>query len=170
LTLQIPVMRALIVLTLISAGLAGCSHLPSMPKLSMPSLSPYKIDIQQGNVVDQATLAKLQLGMTRAQVKFVMGTPLLTDIFHANRWDYIYIYRKDGKITEQHRAVLYFDGDKLDRIVDLLDDGKGAPPAAIDKTNAPAAADMTGAPAAANKAEAPAAVPATAPIDKGVAQ
>ena len=123
-TLQIPVMRTLIVLTLLSAGLMGCSHLPSFPKLSASSLTPYKIDIQQGNFIDQDMVAKLQPGMTRAQVKFVMGTPLVEDIFHANRWDYIYIYRKEGKITEQRRAVLYFNGDKLDHVVNLLGEDK----------------------------------------------
>ena len=119
-TLQIPVMRSLIVLTLVSAGLMGCSHLPSWPKFNSSTFSPYKIDIQQGNFVDQEMVAKLQPGMTRAQVKFVMGTPLVTDIFHVNRWDYIYIYRTDGKVTEQRRAVLYFDGDKLDHVVNQL--------------------------------------------------
>ena len=125
-TLQIPVMRMPFVLILLSAGLAGCSSWPSMPKLGVPSLTPYKIDIQQGNFVDQEMLAKLQPGMTRAQVKFVMGTPLVTDVFHANRWDYIYIYRKDGKVIEQRRAVLYFDGDKLERVVNLLGEDKSA--------------------------------------------
>ena len=121
-TLQIPVMRMPFVLILLSVGLAGCSSWSSMDKFGLP----YKIDIQQGNYVDQAMLAKLQPGMTRAQVKFIMGTPLVTDVFHANRWDYIYIYRKDGKVTEERRAVLYFDGDKLDRIVNMLGEDKSA--------------------------------------------
>ena len=135
-TLQIPVMRTLIVLTLVSAGLMGCSHLPSMPKFSASSLTPYKIDIQQGNFVDQEMLAKLHPGMTRAQVKFVMGTPLVADVFHANRWDYIYMYRKDGKLAEERRAVLYFDGDKLDRIEDMLNDGTKTTPVSSDKAGA----------------------------------
>lgn len=125
-TLQTPVMRMPFALILLTAGLTGCSSWPSLPKLGMPSLTPYKIDIQQGNFVDQAMLAKLQQGMTRAQVKFIMGTPLVTDVFHANRWDYIYIYRKDGKLAEERRAVLYFDGDKLERVVNMLGEDKSA--------------------------------------------
>jgi outer membrane protein assembly factor BamE len=115
-TLQIPVMRALITFSLIAAGLAGCSYLPSMPKINAQTFSPYKIDIQQGNYVDESMVDKLKLGMTHTQVKFIMGTPLVTDVFHANRWDYIYTYRKDGKLTEQRRVVLIFKGDALDSI------------------------------------------------------
>lgn len=115
-TLQIPVMRVLITFSLIVASLTGCSYLPTMPKLNSQTFSPYKIDIQQGNFVDEAMVDKLQLGMTRTQVKFIMGTPLVMDVFHANRWDYIYTYRKDGKLTEKRRVVLYFKGDVLENI------------------------------------------------------
>lgn len=112
-TLQMPVMRVLITFSLIAASLAGCSYLPSMPKINAQTFSPYKIDIQQGNFLDEAMVDKLKLGMTHVQVKFIMGTPLVADVFHANRWDYIYTYRKDGKLTEQRRVVLYFKDDAL---------------------------------------------------------
>jgi len=115
-TLQMPVMRVLITFSLIAASLAGCSYLPSMPKINAQTFSPYKIDIQQGNYIDEAMVDKLKLGMTHVQVKFIMGTPLVADVFHANRWDYIYTYRKDGKLTEQRRVVLNFKGDALDSI------------------------------------------------------
>lgn len=112
-TLQMPVMRVLIISSLVVASLAGCSHLPSMPKINANTFSPYKIDIQQGNYIDESMVDKLQVGMTHTQVKFIMGTPLVADVFHANRWDYIYTYRKDGKLTEQRRVVLYFKDDAL---------------------------------------------------------
>lgn len=115
-TLQIPVMRVLITFSLIATSLAGCSYLPSMPKINAQTFTPYKIDIQQGNFLDEAMVDKLKVGMTRTQVKFIMGTPLVTDVFHANRWDYIYTYRKNGKLTEQRRVVLYFNGDVLEKI------------------------------------------------------
>jgi outer membrane protein assembly factor BamE len=107
------VMRILITCSLILSSLAGCSYLP---KINANTFSPYKIDIQQGNYVDEVTVDKLKLGMTRAQVNFVMGTPLITDVFHANRWDYIYTFRAAGKLTEQRRVVLYFKDDTLDFI------------------------------------------------------
>ncbi|BBP00192.1 outer membrane protein assembly factor BamE [Sulfuriferula nivalis] len=115
-TLQMPVMRVLIISSLFVVGLAGCSHLPSMPKINAQTFSPYKIDIQQGNYVDESMVDKLKLGMTHTQVKFIMGTPLVSDVFHANRWDYIYTYRKDGKLTEQRRVVLIFKDDALESI------------------------------------------------------
>jgi outer membrane protein assembly factor BamE len=101
-------MRTLVLISALCVGLAGCKSLPSLPKLS---LTPYKIDIQQGNVLDQDAVAKLKPGLTRAQVRFIMGTPLVTDIYHANRWDYVYIDKKAGKLVAQRRVVVFFDGD-----------------------------------------------------------
>jgi outer membrane protein assembly factor BamE len=79
-------------------------------------LAPYKMDIQQGNVITQEMLAKLQPGMTRSQVRFALGTPLVVDPFRADRWDYVYYYTKQGVVTEQRRIVVVFKDDKLARI------------------------------------------------------
>ncbi|BAN34757.1 SmpA/OmlA [Sulfuricella denitrificans skB26] len=79
-------------------------------------LTPYKIDIQQGNVVTQEMVAKLKPGMTKAQVRFVLGTPLITDAFHASRWDYVYRYQKAGKLTEERKLALFFDQELLQRV------------------------------------------------------
>jgi outer membrane protein assembly factor BamE len=79
-------------------------------------LTPYKIDIQQGNVVTQEMVAKLKPGMTKAQVRFVMGTPLITDAFHANRWDYVYRFQKAGKLMEERKLALFFDRELLQRV------------------------------------------------------
>ncbi|MEQ1667660.1 MAG: outer membrane protein assembly factor BamE [Sulfuriferula sp.] len=117
-------MRVLITFSLIATSLAGCSYLPSMPKINAQTFSPYKIDIQQGNFLDDAMVDKLKVGMTRTQVKFILGTPLVTDVFHANRWDYIYTYRKDGKLTEQRRVVLYFNGDVLESMTKYVGGSK----------------------------------------------
>jgi outer membrane protein assembly factor BamE len=83
---------------------------------SMPNLAPYKIDVQQGNVVTQEMVAKLKPGMTKSQVRFVLGTPLVTDAFHADRWDYVYQLRKQGKLTEQRRLTVIFEQDLLKRV------------------------------------------------------
>ena len=114
-------MRALILIFAASLGLAGCK---SMPSFSIPSLTPYKIDIQQGNYVDSANVAKLKIGMTRAQISFIMGTPLVKDMFHTGRWDYIYIDNKAGKLVTKRRVAVYFDGDIAKRIVEVMDNGK----------------------------------------------
>lgn len=85
----------------------GCSYF--LPE-------PHKIDIQQGNRVKQEDLDKIKVGMTRDQVKFVLGTPLLQDAFHQNRWDYMY-YLMDGKgKVVKSRVSLFFEGDQLVRI------------------------------------------------------
>lgn len=77
--------------------------------------SPYRPDIQQGNFVSQEMLTQLKVGQTREQVKFILGTPLLTDAFHANRWDYpFYLARGNGELT-QARVTVYFKDDKVEK-------------------------------------------------------
>lgn len=82
----------------------------------LPTLGPYKIDIQQGNVVTQEMVSKLKPGMTRNQVRFILGTPLVVDPFHADRWDYVYLFQKGGGTPEQRRIAVIFQGDKLVRV------------------------------------------------------
>ena len=81
-----------------------------------PSVKPFKMDIQQGNVVTSKMLLQLRPGMTKSQVKFIMGTPLIVDSFHKDRWDYFYQMRQAGKITEQRRVILDFDKDLLTKV------------------------------------------------------
>jgi len=88
--------------------LAGCGSVP-FPRL-------YKLDVRQGNYIDQAAVEQLQLGMSKRQVQLLLGSPLLTDPFHEDRWDYIYRYSPRGKLAEQRRATLYFEGELLSRI------------------------------------------------------
>jgi outer membrane protein assembly factor BamE len=92
--------------------------------LSLILLSPvlsscvYKMDIRQGNYVTTEMIAKLKIGMTRQQVRYVLGTPLVSDVFHANRWDYVYRLEHGHKLLEQQNLTLYFEGDRLARMVD----------------------------------------------------
>lgn len=89
-------------------------------------IRPYKMDILQGNYIEQAQLDKLKPGMTRSQVRYALGTPLVADPFHPDRWDYLYIDRKKGRLVDYRRLTLYFDGDKLRR---ALTDLPAEPPA-----------------------------------------
>ncbi len=78
--------------------------------------SPYRPDIQQGNFVSQEMLSQLKVGQTREQVRFLLGTPLLRDIFHADRWDYpFYLARGNGELTTS-RVTVFFEDDKVVRI------------------------------------------------------
>ncbi len=80
-------------------------------------LKPYKLDIQQGNVLTQEMVDKLRPGMTRAQVRYVLGTPLVADPFHKDRWDYFYSYKKGVEaVPESRRLTLLFEGDVLRRV------------------------------------------------------
>ncbi|KQQ67583.1 hypothetical protein ASF84_00095 [Pseudomonas sp. Leaf127] len=90
-------------------ALAGCSF---------PGV--YKIDIQQGNVVTQDMIDQLRPGMTRRQVRFIMGNPLLTDTFHTDRWDYLYSMQPGGGERQQERVSLIFNSN--DQLVSLSGD------------------------------------------------
>lgn len=83
---------------------------------ALPSIKPYRMDIQQGNIVTSKMLMQLKPGMSKSQARFVMGTPLLQDSFHGDRWDYFYQYRKDGKIVQQRRVILEFENEQLKRV------------------------------------------------------
>jgi len=80
--------------------------------------SPHRISIQQGNKVTPENFAKLKTGMSRNQVTFVLGSPLLKDPFHQDRWDYIYYKKPGNEAVKQSRVTLYFDGDTLTKIDD----------------------------------------------------
>ena len=101
-------MRALLCAIGIAAMLGACTILPA-------SLSVYKLDINQGNYVTQDQVDKLRVGQTRTEVRAVMGTPLVNDPFHANRWDYMYEFNRQGVTLEHRQFVLFFVDDRLDR-------------------------------------------------------
>jgi len=71
--------------------------------------------VQQGNYITEDMIAKLKPGMTRSQVRFLLGTPLLVDPFHADRWDYLYRVYYDGKVTEDKQFTVFFTGDAAAR-------------------------------------------------------
>lgn len=101
-------LAALAALFLVSCGSA---------RLPMPSLTPYRIEIQQGNFVSQEMVSQLKLGMSKDQVRFVLGTPLITDGFHAERWDYVFRrQRVNSNELEQRKFAVFFEGGKLKRI------------------------------------------------------
>lgn len=76
-------------------------------------LTPYKLDIPQGNAITADQVDKLKLGMTRSQVRFILGTPLLADTFHQNRWDYLFYDSRGGSLKESRSYQVTFDGDRL---------------------------------------------------------
>ncbi len=96
-------------------GLMGCESLQSSDSF-LGVLTPYRVEVVQGNVVTQEQAAALQPGMTREQVRDVLGSPLLTDVFHADRWDYVFTIRRPGAAPQQRKIVVLFDGDRMKSI------------------------------------------------------
>lgn len=87
---------------LIAAALAACV---------------YRIDIQQGNLLDDEDIGQIEVGMTRSQVQFLLGTPMVADTFHRDRWDYAYYYRRGrSDDTIKRWVVVHFENDRVARI------------------------------------------------------
>jgi outer membrane protein assembly factor BamE len=111
-------------------------------EVALPQITqPYRIVIQQGNFISQEMVAQLKPGMSKEQVRFVLGTPLVTDIFHSDRWDYVYFRELPGGKRDQRNLSVIFEGGKLARVIGDLLPGEGqAAPAAVAKPAAPSAA------------------------------
>ena len=91
------------------------------PLIALASLAlsacVYRIDIQQGNLLDEDDINQVDLGMTRSQVQFLLGTPMIADSFHRDRWDYAYYYRQGRSPDADRRwVVVYFENDRVQRI------------------------------------------------------
>lgn len=83
--------------------------------MSFRSLGVYKLDINQGNYITQDQVAKLKQGLTKQQVRAILGTPLITSAFRENRWDYVYEFQRQGVTTEHRKFAVFFTDDKLAR-------------------------------------------------------
>ena len=103
---------------LLLAGLSsGCARLSSSMSDGITSvITPYKVEIVQGNVVTREQAALIKPGQTRAQVREVLGSPLLADPFHAQRWDYVFMLRRPGVEAQQRAVVVFFEGDVVKRM------------------------------------------------------
>ena len=98
------------------ASLLACGSLDSASNRAVSVVTPYKMDIVQGNFVSAEQLAAIKPGMSRVQVRDVLGTPLLTSIFHADRWDYVFTFRRQGVPLQARQVTVYFKGDALERV------------------------------------------------------
>ena len=85
------------------------------PETLFGLLEPYRVDVVQGNVVTQEVMALVQPGLGRAQVREILGTPLLADPFHANRWDYVFTIRRQGVPDQKRTITVFFENDVVAR-------------------------------------------------------
>jgi outer membrane protein assembly factor BamE len=107
-------MRAGVVLAACAAA-AGCGSVDAVSYKVTDSITPYRVEVVQGNFVSKEQVEQLKPGLSRQQVRELLGTPLVTDIFHAERWDYIFTLRRQGVPDQARRLTLYFKGDALER-------------------------------------------------------
>lgn len=119
------------IITCLALAMTGCAwkKKPDAYKGSVLEDLPfvYKMTVQQGNIITPEMVDSLKLGMTKRQVEFVLGTPLLNDFFHQNRWDYTYTIQRGHQEMEQRNLTLYFQDDQLARIAgDIHPDAKRA--------------------------------------------
>jgi outer membrane protein assembly factor BamE len=104
----------LLSIALLSLGLTACASAPAS-RSWLDTISPYRFDRVQGNVITREQIAVLKTGMPRSVVKDILGTPLLTSVFHADRWDYVFSFRRQGAEPQARKVTVFFKGDTLDR-------------------------------------------------------
>ena len=138
-----PLAWPLVALALLAS--AGCESLQSSDNV-LGFITPYRVEVVQGNVVTREQVALVKPGQSRAQVRDALGSPLLADAFHANRWDYVFTIRRQGAEPQLRRIVVLFDGDRLASIdtggelpaerdfvasIDTFKTSRNAPPLAL---------------------------------------
>ncbi|GAP35521.1 outer membrane protein assembly factor BamE [Piscinibacter sakaiensis] len=153
----------------LAAGLllAGCGGM-SLTDRMLGVVTPYKVEVVQGNVVTKEQLAAVRPGQSRAQVRDILGSPLLADIFHADRWDYVFTIRRQGAAPQQRQVIVRFEGDVLKSVdapelpserdfvasIDTFKTSRNAPPLALSEAQVkalPAPARAAATPAAAEQ-------------------
>ncbi len=121
-------MRPLLASLPLLALLGGCSLMPnwgSLPSITgekvLGVLTPYRVEVVQGNVLTKEMVARVKPGMPKAQVRDLLGSPLLTDIFHDNRWDYAFSIRRQGAPAQARHVIAWFEGEQL-KALDVPED------------------------------------------------
>lgn len=100
-------LSAIIIITCATIALSSCTG---------RMFTIHRIDVQQGNAIEPEKVEQLRVGMTKEQVKFLMGSPLITDVFHPDRWDYVFHLIPDYGDSERYHLTIFFDGDKVSEI------------------------------------------------------
>lgn len=152
-----------------AAMLAGCGSLDNASHRIAGAFTPYKVEVVQGNFISREQVEALQPGMSREQVRNILGTPLVTSVFHSNRWDYVFTLKRQRVEPQQRRLTVFFDGEAMARVegdtmpseaefvTSLGDRSKGGKVPVLEATEAQLRA-------AASKAPAAAGTPAPAPV------
>ncbi len=108
--------RPVAVSFILAVALSACSSVNDANVRLANMVTPYKIDIVQGNFVSREQAQALKEGMSRSQVRDILGTSLLTSVFHSDRWDYVFTFRRQGAQAQARRVTVFFKGDLVARI------------------------------------------------------
>ncbi len=108
-------LRAVLILGICAAA-AACSSITERTRSLASAVTPYKVEIVQGNFISREQVELLKPGMTRAQVRDLLGTPLLQSVFHAARWDYVFTMKRQGAEAQARQLSVHFQGDVLERV------------------------------------------------------
>jgi outer membrane protein assembly factor BamE len=119
-------LRRFAICAAVAFALAGCQTMDRYFPTAR-NFGVYKLDINQGNYLTADQVEKLKTGMSEQQVRIALGTPLLVDPFHGNRWDYVYAFTRQGRVTEERRFHVFFADGKLERW-----EGDDMPPSSIE--------------------------------------
>ena len=111
---------AALIFTVLPAVLSGCSSVGTMGSAigkvnPVNWITPYRVDVIQGNFISKEQVDALKPGMAKAQVRDLLGTPLLSSVFHADRWDYVFTLRRQGIASQAFKYTVFFKGDQLER-------------------------------------------------------
>lgn len=166
-------MRGTMIAATLAALLAGCSTYDSVTQKIAQSITPYRITVVQGNFVSQEAANQMQVGMSRDQVRTLLGTPLLTDMFHADRWDYVFYFKRGSTSVVQQRdfvvnfasdrVVSWSGGENLPSNLELLAEIDGDKGVKVAKPAAAPTAAAASSAASASAVTAPAGQPSTQP-------
>ena len=96
-------------------GVAGCGSFDGATRRIADSITPYKVEVVQGNFVSKEQVQALKPGISRQQVRDLLGTPLVTSVFHSDRWDYVFTLKRQGVQAQARRLTVFFKGEGLDR-------------------------------------------------------
>ncbi|RYG11290.1 MAG: outer membrane protein assembly factor BamE, partial [Burkholderiales bacterium] len=97
------------------AAVTGCGSFDGATQRMAASITPYKVEVVQGNFVSKEQVEALKAGMSRSQVRDLLGTPLMASVFHSDRWDYVFTLRRKGVDAQTRRLTVFFKGEALDR-------------------------------------------------------
>jgi outer membrane protein assembly factor BamE len=108
-----PALKSL--LLALSASLAACSSFDGASNRLASIVTPYQIDVVQGNVITREQVDLLRPGLPRQSVRDLLGTPLLQSVFHSNRWDYVFTFKRRGEEPQLRKLTIFFKDDALER-------------------------------------------------------